>query len=86
MHGGCIIQPHTDITGIHSGSLAMNLGLEIPKPENSCRLIIKNSNNEYTYINEENGKMFIFDATYEHYAYNMSNSNRLILYMDFKII
>lgn len=86
MHGGCIIQPHTDITGIQYGSLTMHLGLQIPKPENSCKLVIKNSNNEYTYINEENGKMFIFDATYEHYAYNMSNSNRLILYMDFKIL
>ena len=86
MYGGCILQPHTDITGIQSGSLAMHLGLDIPKPENSCRLVIKNSNNEYTYINEENGKMFIFDATYEHYAYNMSNANRLVLYMDFKVI
>jgi len=86
MYGGCILQPHTDITGIQSGSLAMHLGLDIPCPENSCRLVIKNPNNEYTYINEENGKMFIFDATYEHYAYNLSNTNRIILYMDFKIM
>jgi hypothetical protein len=84
MRGGCILQPHKDITGIQSGSLAMHLGLDIPNPENSCKLVIKNLNDEYTYINEENGKMFIFDATYEHYAYNLSNANRLILYMDFK--
>jgi len=86
MLGGCLLQPHSDITGIESGSLAMHLGLDIPKLENSCRLNIKNSNGEYTYVNEENGKMFIFDATFEHYAYNLSNSNRLILYMDFKTI
>lgn len=85
MMGGCFLQPHTDITGINSGALAMHLGLDIPKPDNTCRLVIKNSNNEYMYVNEENGKMFIFDATYEHYAYNLSNTDRLILYMDFII-
>ena len=86
MFGGCLLQPHTDITGISSGSLAMHLGLSVPKPNNVCRLIIKNSNEEYIYMNEENGKMFIFDATFEHYAYNQSNQDRLILYVDFKTI
>lgn len=86
MAGGCVIPPHKDITGIESGSLAMHLGLDIPKPENSCRLVIKNSSSQYTYVNEENGRMFIFDATNEHYAYNLSNHDRLILYIDFKIL
>lgn len=86
MFGGCLLQPHTDITGLLSGSLAMHLGLMVPQPEHSCRLIIKNDDNEYTYMNEENGKMFIFDATWEHYAYNLTNQDRLILYVDFKTI
>ena len=86
MFGGCLLQPHTDITGLSSGSLAMHLGLSIPKPDNTCRLLIKNENNEYMYMNEENGKMFIFDATWEHYAYNLSNQDRLILYIDFRTI
>ncbi len=81
-----MLQPHTDITGQSSGSLAMHLGLSVPKPRDTCRLVIKNSNGEYVYMNEEDGKMFIFDATFEHYAYNQSNQDRLILYIDFKII
>ena len=84
MSGGCLLQPHTDITGLSSGSLALHLGLIVPEPTNTCRLIIKNSSGTYTYINEEEGKMLIFDATYEHYAYNQSNQDRLILYIDFK--
>jgi beta-hydroxylase len=84
MFGGCLLQPHTDITGLSSGTLAMHLGLSVPKPDNTCRLIIKNENDEYMYMNEENGKMFIFDATWEHYAYNLTNEDRLILYVDFK--
>lgn len=86
MFGGCLLQPHTDITGMESGTLAMHLGLMVPKPENTCRLVIKNEDGIYTYMNEEDGKMFIFDATWEHYAYNLSNQDRLILYVDFKTI
>lgn len=83
MFGGSVLQPHTDITGLSSGTLAMHLGLSVPKPDNTCRLIIKNEDGEYMYMNEENGKMFVFDATWEHYAYNLSNRDRLILYIDF---
>lgn len=86
MFGNCVIKPHTDITGITSGSLALHLGLSIPEPNETCKLIIKNNNNEYIYMKEQNGKMIIFDANYEHYAYNLSNQDRLILYLDFKII
>ena len=85
MFGNCLLQPHTDITGLTSGSLAMHLGLLVPKPDNTCRLIIKNED-QYFYMNESDGKMFIFDATWEHYAYNLSNQDRLILYVDFKTI
>ena len=86
MLGGCLLQPHTDITGLSSGSLAMHLGLMVPKPDNTCRLVIKNEEGEYMYMNESNGKMFVFDATWEHYAYNLTNQDRLILYVDFKTI
>lgn len=86
MFGGSLLQPHTDITGLSSGSLAMHLGLMVPKPDNTCRLVIKNEEGEYMYTNEDNGKMFVFDATWEHYAYNLTNQDRLILYIDFKTI
>ena len=86
MFGGSLLQPHTDITGILSGSLAMHLGLVVPKPDNTCRIVIKNEEGEYMYMNEDNGKMLVFDATWEHYAYNLTNQDRLILYIDFKTI
>jgi hypothetical protein len=86
MFGGCLLQPHSDITGISSGTLAMHLGLLVPQPQHTCRLIIKNEEGEYMYMNEEDGKMLIFDATWEHYAYNLTNQDRLILYIDFKTI
>lgn len=85
MHGGCILLPHTDETGLINDSLAMHIGLDIPKPNNSCKLVIKNEEGEFIYINEENGKIIVFDATFEHYAYNLTNQDRLILYIDFKI-
>jgi hypothetical protein len=84
MTSGCIIEPHTDDTGIKYNSLALHLGLNIPEPNETCKLVIKNNKNEYTNIIESNGKMFIFDASYEHYAMNQSTNNRLILYIDFK--
>jgi beta-hydroxylase len=64
----------------------MHLGLSVPKPHDTCRLVIKNPDGDYFYVNEENGKMLIFDASYEHYAYNQSNQDRLILFVDFKAI
>ena len=85
MRGGCVIQLHKDETGIRNGSLAMHLGLEIPQPTNTSKLIFVENNNNYVGINEDNGKMIIFDATNEHYAYNQSDKNRIILYIDFKI-
>lgn len=83
MRGGSIILPHCNNQVLSNEKLSFHLGLSIPKPTNSCRIIIKNDNNEYFYKNEENGKIIIFDSTYEHYSYNQSNEDQLILLMDF---
>lgn len=85
MMGGCELPPHTDITGISSGSLALHLGLVVSGPIGCSKLVIKNEESEFVGITEEEGKMFVFDATYEHYAYNQSNEDRVILYVDFQI-
>jgi aspartyl/asparaginyl beta-hydroxylase (cupin superfamily) len=82
MRGGSIILPHCNDQVLSNEKLSFHLGLSIPKPTNSCRIIIKNDN-EYFYKNEENGKIIIFDSTYEHYSYNQSNEDQLILFMDF---
>ncbi len=85
MKGNCILEKHVDCTGIEFNSLAFHLGLIIPTPNNTCKLVVKSKDNGRLYsINEEPGKPFIFDATNEHYAYNQSSDDRVIFYMDFK--
>ena len=85
MKPNCLLEKHTDETGLKYGSLAFHLGLIIPQNENSCKLVIKSHNNKLFEITEKNGKSFVFDANYEHYAYNQSNEDRVILYIDFKV-
>jgi aspartyl/asparaginyl beta-hydroxylase (cupin superfamily) len=85
MLGNCVLYPHTDACGLSSGTLALHLGLVIPKPNDVCKLVIKNESNQYVQITESEGKIFVFDATYEHYAYNQSNQDRVIMYIDFSV-
>jgi len=35
-------------------------------------------------VSEQDGKLFVFDATHEHSAWNSSNRDRYILYLDMK--
>jgi beta-hydroxylase len=84
MKGKSMIQKHTDSTGIMYDSLAFHLGLIIPEPHSTCQLIISDGYKKYSYI-ERPGGTVIFDGTYEHYAYNQSSEDRVILYIDFKI-
>jgi len=73
------IHPHTDSTGIKYNSLAYHLGLDIPN-DGECRLYVLNKS-----MLEENGKAFLFDATFKHHADNQSNNDRAILYIDFDL-
>lgn len=84
MKGNSILQKHNDSTGIMYNSLAFHLGLIIPEPNTTCQLIVNNGYNDYFYTERE-GEMVVFDSTYEHYAYNQSHKDRVILYIDFKI-
>lgn len=84
LKGNCVLEPHTDSTGIQFNSLAFHLGLIVPQPNSSCKLIIKD-NDEYIYRTEKEGEIIIFDPSYEHYAYNQTMEDRIVLYMDFKI-
>lgn len=70
-----IIYEHTDDCGLITDSLALHLGLNVP---NNCFLIVNNKK-----IEEKNGKCIIFDSNYKHSAYNYSDNNRLLLYIDF---
>ena len=42
MKPGCCLTPHEDFTGLETNSLAFHLGLDIPEPNNTCRLYVKN--------------------------------------------
>lgn len=84
MMGNTTIEIHSDETGPSNNSMAMHLGLIIPKNSETCKLIMKIKDNFY-YETEEEGKFVIFDATNDHYAYNQSNEDRVVLYIDFKL-
>ena len=72
-----VIKAHTDSTGLKFNSLAYHLGLSVP---DDCALQVRSQR-----VYEKNGLSFMFDATFLHYAYNMSNKNRYILYIDFNL-
>jgi hypothetical protein len=62
------------------------MGLIIPKIKNSCKLVLYNDKtNQYYYKKEKEGEIIIADTNYKHYAYNLSNEDRVILYIDFKL-
>ena len=86
MHGNCLLQSNKDnIEFTCANSLKFYLYLIVPKPDNSCKFIIKNENNEFVQFLESTGKIIIFDPTMEHYTYNQSNSDKVILYIDYKV-
>ncbi len=85
MKENCLLDTHTDDNGLINNSLAYHLGLIVPSNNKTCKLIIKSPDDNKLYYMEENaGDAFVFDATHEHYAYNQSNEDRIILYIDFK--
>jgi ornithine lipid ester-linked acyl 2-hydroxylase len=69
------IPPHR---GPYKGLLRYHLGLIIPSPSASCRIRV---GNEIRYWQE--GKSLIFDDSYDHEAWNDSDSDRVILFVDF---
>ncbi len=86
MKENCLLDKHTDENGLKNNSLAYHLGLVIPSNNKTCKLVIKSpDDNKLYYMEEKSGDALIFDAMNEHYAYNQSNEDRIILYIDFKI-
>eukprot|EP01108_Squamamoeba_japonica_P004519 TRINITY_DN354_c0_g5_i1.p1 TRINITY_DN354_c0_g5~~TRINITY_DN354_c0_g5_i1.p1 ORF type:complete len:183 (+),score=54.53 TRINITY_DN354_c0_g5_i1:262-810(+) len=79
MKAGCRIAPHFDTTGAQFGNLALHVGLQVPDG-NQCVLRVNGLD-----AVEEDGKLIIFDATHTHSAYNASDSDRIILYVDFEM-
>ena len=64
--------------GPYKGVLRYHLGLIVPQPNNSCGIRVRNDVAHWS-----EGKSLIFDDSYQHEAWNDSNSIRVVLFVDF---
>jgi beta-hydroxylase len=70
------IPPHR---GPYNGVLRYHLALMVPDPPQSCGIDV---GGETAHWHE--GKSLIFDDSYRHFAWNESDSTRVVLFVDFK--
>ena len=70
-----MLVPHE---GPWSGVLRMHLGVDIPTDGKGCVLSVLGK--EYRW---KTGKVVIFDDTYEHFAINLTDNIRVVLFMDY---
>ena len=64
--------------GYFNGMLRYHLGLIVPGPADACRIRVGNEVRAW-----QEGKSIIFDDTYPHEVWNDSQSDRVVLYVDF---
>jgi ornithine lipid ester-linked acyl 2-hydroxylase len=69
------LPPHR---GPYKGVLRYHLGLIIPQPELSCGIRVDAETRHW-----KEGKSLIFDDTYMHEAWNDTDRDRVVLFMDF---
>jgi beta-hydroxylase len=75
-----ILSPHKHIPdhrGPYKGVLRYHLALMIPEPREACRIRV---DDEFAHWDE--GKSLLFDDSYDHEAWNDSDSIRVVLFMD----
>lgn len=75
-----ILSPNKHIPshkGIFKGIIRSHLGLIIPGKPGDCVMRIEKEN-----INWEEGKVVVFDDTYEHEVWNNTNETRVVLLVD----
>jgi aspartyl/asparaginyl beta-hydroxylase (cupin superfamily) len=70
-----MLMPHE---GPWCGVLRIHLGLQIPTEGKGCILVVNQQ--EYRW---EEGKAVVFDDTYEHIAVNMTDKDRIVLFLDY---
>lgn len=73
MKPGTIFKKHSHPE--NAGLMTYHLGLDVPE---DCYL-----KSDDQFISEKNGYGFIFDGTRQHYAFNASEKNRLILHCEY---
>ena len=70
-----MLMPHE---GPWCGILRMHLGIDIPTDGKGCVLVANKE--EYRW---EEGKVVVFDDTYEHFAVNLTDHDRVVLFLDY---
>ena len=70
------IPPHR---GPWAGVLRLHLGLMVPEPRQQCRIRIGDQVHAW-----EEGKVILFDDTFNHEVWNDTDGYRVVLFVDFK--
>ena len=70
-----MLTPHE---GPWSGVLRMHLGVDIPNDGKGCTLSVMGE--EYQW---QDGEVVVFDDTYTHFAINLTDHPRVVLFMDY---
>ena len=76
MEAGTEIPTHRGVT---KAVLTCHLGLVIPNPKGTCAIKVRDETYHW-----QLGKTLVFDDTFQHEAWNHSNSERVILLLQFK--
>jgi beta-hydroxylase len=69
------LPPHR---GPYKGVLRYHLGLMIPEPASECGIMVDGQTRHWS-----NGKSLVFDDTFQHEAWNKTQNDRVVLFMDF---
>ncbi|MCY4354045.1 MAG: aspartyl/asparaginyl beta-hydroxylase domain-containing protein [Truepera sp.] len=69
------LPPHR---GPYNGVLRYHLGLKVPEPRDQCGIRVQDEVRHW-----EEGKSLIFDDTYLHEAWNHTDQDRVVLFVDF---
>lgn len=72
---GMTIAPHKGVT---AGICVLHLGLKIPNDRQNCAIRVEEHVEHW-----DNGKVFVFDDTYEHETWNNTDETRVILLLHF---
>lgn len=73
---GTVLKPHR---GIYKGVLRYHLGVRIPVTSRRCGLSVAGDYRPWS-----NGRGFVFDDTFQHFAENESGDARVVLIVDFE--
>lgn len=69
------LPPHR---GPYKGVIRYHLGLKIPEPASACGIRVGTETRRW-----QEGKSLVFDDTFDHEAWNGTNQDRVVLFVDF---